>query len=342
RGARRLKGYTREEILGEHYSIFYTPDDREAGLPDALLTRAEHEGSVRHSGWRVRKGGTRFWADVVITPLRNRSSGELIGFAKVIRDLTDRHQMEVALQRALAREREAAVELSRLNDLRTQFLAGIAHDVRTPVIAIRDLVDLLLGSLAGTGDDEGDIDLEDALTLVADNADQLEELTRQLAEFALLERPQIELAPEALDLPTAVQHCIEPLRRTLSHVELEIDVEGVVEADPVAFRRILTNLLTNAVHNAPKGSTVRVASRQRNGEVEISVADEGPGIPTDQLDLLFEEFYQGPSPQSSRRGFGLGLAIVRNYVQRHGGLVWVESTPGAGATFRFTLPAATA
>ncbi|MFN2556788.1 MAG: sensor histidine kinase, partial [Nitriliruptorales bacterium] len=109
-----------------------------------------------------------------------------------------------------------------------------------------------------------------------------------------------------------------------------------------AFGRILTNLLTNAVHNAPKGSTVRIASRQRKGEVEISVADEGPGIPADQLDLLFDEFYQGPSAQSSGLGFGLGLTIVRNYVQRHGGMVWVESTPGEGATFRFTLPVPTA
>jgi PAS domain S-box-containing protein len=334
RGARRLKGYETDEIVGKHISTFYVPSDREAGLPDALLVRAETEGSVEHQGWRVRKDGTRFWANVTLTALR-RPDGTLAGFAKVTRDLTEAHEHEETLRRALAREREAALELARLNELRTRFLAAVAHDLTTPITVIQAAADLL-------GDDPGLTD-HDLLERVQRNADDLAVLAQQLREFSELDAGPAKINPEPIDLHDLVEDLLTDLASLHGDVRLdnEVRVGMTVPADPVAIRRVLTNLLTNALSFSPPQGTVCVAANADEDAVIVAVSDEGPGIPADELEHIFDEFWQGRNvDRHSQRGLGLGLSIVKQYVEAHGGRIWVETELGAGSTFRFSLPGA--
>lgn len=335
-GAARLKGYERDEIVGEHFSTFYTPEDREDGLPATLLAETRREGRVQHRGWRVRADGSRFWGDVTITALRD-DGGELVGFAKVTRDLTERHEIETARQRALEREREAAVKLADLDERRRRLLAGISHDLAAPIAVVRGTVELLI--------DEPDMDPEERtemLRLISRNADQLDRLTGQLRELSRLERGQVDLDPRRISLETAVDECVGNLRPLLDGLTVEIEATGDVEADPLAFERVLTNLLTNAARYSPEGGRIRVVSDDRPDVLAIGVTDEGPGVEQGDAGQIFDEFQRGSAEPDGAgpAGLGLGLSIVRHYVEQHGGRVWVESEPGEGAAFWFTLPAA--
>lgn len=334
RGARRLKGYEADEIVGRHHGVFYDEVDRDAGLPGALLVHARTTGSVEHVGWRVRRDGTMFWAQVTITALRD-DDGELIGFAKVTRDRTEEHQDEEALRRALARERATAEELERFHQFRTHFLAAVAHDLATPATVIGAAVELLDGD--GVSDPETRRELHDH---VRRNARTLDELAQHLREFSLLESGKVELRPENVELRALVTEVIDDLGLVQDDVALEMDVlaDVTIRADRLAVRRILCNLLGNAVSFSPTGTTVKVRTRLVDGQLACGVLDAGPGIDEDQRDQVFDEFWQGT--QAGRRPgrrLGLGLNIVAQYVREHGGRVWVEAAEDAGAAFWFTV-----
>lgn len=316
-GAERLKGYRADEIIGHRFSIFYTPEDRESGLPHRLLGRARDEGRVTHTGWRVRKDGTRFWGDVTITALRG-ADGEIRGFAKVTRDRTDQHEAEVAMADSLEREQAAVKELEAMHRARARFLSAISHDLRTPLGVIRGTLPMLR---QGAGDDP---DEEEMLDVVDRNVERLHVMTSQLSELSRLERGMLELDRQPVDLADAVAACLRSLGPILDAFEVVTDVEGQVQLDPLAFERVLTNLLTNAARHAPTGSTITVSSRRQDGEVIIRVEDEGAGVAVDERDTIFHEFRQGRSRRPGE-GLGLGLSIVRHYAEAHGGRAWVES-----------------
>ena len=332
RGAERLKGYTKSDIIGEHFSRFYTPPDRESGLPDALLAQAGAQGRVETAGWRVRKDGTRFWAHVTITALHD-DDGTVVGFAKVTRDMTVQHDNEEALRRALAREREAAVELGRLSELRTSFLATVAHDLTTPIMVIRSCVELLR-------DTDGE-DVDDMLGAIERNAVQLGELADQLREYSRLDRGKLELTPTTIDLAPELRDIVTDLRPLLAHVAVSIDGTGTIEADALAFRRVMTNLLSNAAEVSPTDGRLQILVRRSDDtQTAVGVRDEGPGLSEEDRDRVFEEFWRGSARRRRGNGLGLGLTIVREYAERHGGRVWVDSSPGRGATFWVSFPAA--
>lgn len=330
-GAERLKGYAADEIIGQNFSVFYTDGDREDGLPSRLLATAAARGRVRHTGWRVRKDGTRFYGDVTITALRG-DDGELVGFAKVTRDLTERHEADLALVRALEREREAAHELARLDESRTQFMAALSHDLRTPLGAIQGGINLLR-------DDGDEVDANQILDLMERNVRRLLAMTSQLSDISRLQRGRLVLEREVVDLRAAVDECLLTLRPVISDIELQVDVGGVLEVDALALQRVLANLLTNAVHHSPADGVVTVWSRDQAPSLLLVVDDQGPGVPPAERELIFEEFRQG-SGRRTEAGLGLGLSIVRQYVRAHGGDAWVEDGEGGGARFCVTLPKA--
>lgn len=327
-GAERLKGYRAHEIIGKDLSVFYTDEDREAGLPARLLARAEAEGRVTHSGWRVRQDGTRFHADVTITALRD-DEGELQGFAKVTRDRTSQYRAELAMGQALERERQAAHQLTQVDEARTKFMAAVSHDLQTPIGAI-------LGSLELV---EAPANEEDAqlFDVVRRNAERLRSLAGQLSEMSRLQRGRLELVREPSDLAELVRDCVGTLGPLLGDVDVRAEVEGTVHVDPTAFDRILTNLLTNAAQHSPAGAPVTITSRGEGSSVMVCVEDRGPGVAPEDRPHVFEEFRQGDG-RPKGDGLGLGLNIVRHYVEQHGGRVWVEDGEHGGARFCFTLP----
>lgn len=328
-GAERIKGYTEEEILGEHLSVFYTRDAAEEGLPERLLGIAREEGRVEDTGWRVRKGGARFWADVVITALR-ADSGDLVGFAKVTRDMTEANVGRAAREEALRQRRQVA-HLEELDQGRRNFISAIAHDLQTPVTAIAGFAEILL-------EEEVDEDeRRDFIQRIEGNAHTLEDLIDHLRTFSSLESGRVRLSPEPLALAVQIEEVVGRMGPVLAGHEVEIDVEDVgVSADRRGLQRILQNLLDNAARHSPRDAPIRIrADTGGNGSVLIEVEDEGEGISEELLPLVFDQYQRG-----QRGGTGLGLSIVKQYVELHGGDVDVDSVEGEGSTFRFTLPRA--
>lgn len=330
-GAERIKGYSQDAILGRHISVFYPEETEAEGLPDQLLAVARDEGRVADSGWRVRADGSRFWANVVITALRD-DDGTLVGFAKVTRDMTEAHEAQAARERALREQRRAVERLEELDEWRRDFLSTVAHDLQTPVSAIAGFADILL-----TDEDVNEAERRDLLERIAGNAGALNDLIRNLRTFSSLESGRVELDREPLGLADEVETVVAGMEPVLGGHDVQIDVDELeVSADRRGLHRILQNLLSNAARHSPHGAPIRIhADAGPDGTVVVEVRDEGEGIAEDVLPRVFDRYQRG-----EHGGTGLGLTIVQQHVELHGGEVDAESAEGAGATFRFTLPGA--
>jgi PAS domain S-box-containing protein len=331
-GAKRLKGYGAEEIIGQHYSAFYPDEARQAGLPARLLEEARTQGRVENSGWRVRRDGSRFWANVVITALRD-DEGTLTGFAKVTRDMTAAHLAEEARERAVEDQQRALVRLEELDRWRRDFLGSVIHDLQTPIVVVRGFVELLR-------DGRIPADERDELTeRVLSNIRSLQELVDNLRAYSRLNEPGVELQLEPIDLAILVPGLLADLAPVLDDrpVSLEADPEVVVPADRHGIERVLRNLVVNAVRHTPAGTAIAIRVKATPATGVVEVEDAGDGIDEDLLPRLFERF-----AARAGGGTGLGLAIVKHYVDLHGGAVEVDSAPGDGAVFRVILPAESA
>jgi PAS domain S-box-containing protein len=331
-GAKRLKGYSAEDIIGRHYSTFYPDEARQAGLPARLLEEARTQGRTEHSGWRVRRDGSRFWANVVITALRD-DEGTLTGFAKVTRDLTAAHLAEEARERAVEDQQRALARLEELDRWRRDFLGAVIHDLQTPIVVVRGFVELLR-------DGRIPADKRDELSeRVLSNIRSLQELVDNLRAYSRLTEPGIELHLEPVDLALVVPRLLADLAPVLDDrpVGLETDPEVVVPADRHGIERVVRNLVVNALRHTPAGTAITVRVQATPGAGVIEVEDAGEGIDENLLPRLFERFAAGEGG-----GTGLGLSIVKHYVDLHGGAVEVDNAPGDGVVFRVILPAESA
>ena len=334
-GARRLKGYPPEEIIGRHLSTFYTEEDRAAGLPQWGLRRALEDGRWEHEGWRVRRDGTRFWANVVITALRD-ADGRHRGFAKVTRDLTERKGNEDAVREALEREREASARLREMDQMKSDFVTVVAHDLGGPVGVIQNMLHLLETSWSELSDG----DKLDYVSRMSSRANALSGLVNDLFDLARIEAGQLQVEVAPVDLAPVLSKVAADASLAQPGRRIVVDAPGpvVAMADERRTWQVLENLLSNALKFSPPDELVELRLEQLGGEVVVSVIDLGLGIPPDQEHVLFTRF--GRLDQSaSTPGTGMGLFIAKSLVDAQGGRLWVESAPGAGSTFRFTLPA---
>jgi PAS domain S-box-containing protein len=338
-GAQRIKQYTAQEIIGRHFSTFYSPEQIAAGKPAWELEVATREGSVEDEDWRTRKDGTRFWANVVITAIRN-ASGELVGFTKVTRDLTERRENEL---RALEATRRIA-EAEAANRAKSEFLASMSHELRTPLNAIGGYTELIAMGLRGPVTPD---QLED-LEKIQRSQRHLLNIINDLLNFSRIEAGKIEY--EAVRVP--VRDSIKTVTAMLHPQALEKQV-GLVAgrcppglaalADPVKLEQIVLNLCTNAIKFTDPGGHVEVTCKARGEQVAVLVTDTGIGIPADQTERVFDPFVQlGRGLTTQHEGTGLGLAISRDLARAMGGDLTVESEVGKGSTFTLTLPAAPA
>jgi PAS domain S-box-containing protein len=336
-GAERMSGYTFEEIVGKHFSTFYPPEDLAAGKPSFELREAEKVGRFEDEGWRVKKDGSLYWTNVVITPLRS-PSGELIAFAKVTRDLTERRKAE---QRAIEDARRVA-EMEAANRTKTEFLAMMSHELRTPLNAIAGYVDLLSMGVRGPVSEQQREDLE----RIRRSQQHLLAIINDLLNFSRVEAGSVTYQIEAVavgPIVDAVTSMVQPQAggKALALTTSECTSVRPVLADAAKLQQILLNLLSNAVKFTEPGGRVHVSCSGEHQRVHISVADNGPGIPESAQESVFEPFVQlGRSLSSSHEGAGLGLAISRDLARAMGGDLTLQSTEGQGATFTVSLPAA--
>jgi len=333
-GAERIKGYMESEILGKHFSIFYPPEDAASGKPALELEVAAREGRLEDEGWRLRKDGSRFWANVVITALRD-GHGRLVGFAKVTRDLTERRSAELkAFEDALR-----LAEIEAANRAKADFLATMSHELRTPLNAIGGYVDLLVLGVRGPLTKQQLDDLE----RIRRNQRHLLGIINDLLNFSRIEagRVKYDIGPV---------HLCEVVERVRPMVEAMVAERGlalewpsgpapVAHADGEKVEQILVNLLSNAAKFTPPGGRITVSCAERDGTVRVIVTDTGPGIPSNQLETIFDPFVQlGRSLSSEHEGAGLGLAISRDLAHAMGGDLGVRSEPGRGSAFTLSLP----
>jgi PAS domain S-box-containing protein len=350
-GAQRIKGYKPEEIIGRHFSTFYGEEDIRNGKPERELEIAKAEGSVEDEGWRLRKDGTRFWANVVITAVYD-AHGELRGFAKVTRDITDRKHAEET-QRALAEQREARLraeeERSRAEDsyriaqeanrAKDEFLMTLSHELRTPMTAILGWSRML----PSMSPDEPLFD--EAIASIASGAQLQARLIDDILDVSRIVSGKLRLAPETVEVARVVMNAVDAVNATAAAKLITITTSfspglGTMIADPTRIQQVIWNLLANAMKFTPPKGTVQVSARRTASHVEIAVTDNGEGIDPHFLPHIFEPFRQAESPRTRvHGGLGLGLSIVRYIAEAHGGTIAAESAGrGHGSTFTVTLP----
>jgi PAS domain S-box-containing protein len=327
-GGERIKGYAASEIVGQHFSRFYTPLDQAAEKPARALKIALETGHYEEDGWRVRKDGSFFWASVVIDPIRN-DSGELIGFAKITRDISERKQ---AQEKLLAMQRQLAE--SQKFDALGQLTGGIAHD-------FNNLLMIISGSVHAIRKDITSEKALKALQSIDGASQRAASLTRQLLTFARrqsLQTQSIKLS-ERLDLLRDVLN--SGLGSTVSlMIDVADDVWNVV-VDPNEFETALVNLVINARDAMPEGGSVVISARNdpEKDQVAISVADTGVGIPEDIAAKVFDPFF---TTKAVGKGTGLGLSQVHGFAHQAGGTVGLKSILSEGTTITIGLPKATA
>jgi len=334
-GAQRIKGYTADEIIGRHFSVFYTDDANAIGHPQHELEVAAEEGRFEEEGWRIRKDGTRFWANVVITAVRDEDK-TLIGFAKVTRDLTERREAE---QRRLADARRIA-EAESANAAKAEFLTAMSHELRTPLNAIGGYTELLSLGLGGpVTAEQGDY-----LERIRLSQQHLMGIITDLLNFSRIEAGHLtyDIAPVPLiSVINAVVPLVQP-QAEAKGVSLTADPTNsdcVALADRAKVDQIILNILSNAVKFTNSGGRIRIQCVAQDKSVTINVIDTGVGVPPDKLEAIFEPFVQlGRSLSSAHEGTGLGLAISRDLARAMGGELSVTSKVGEGSTFALRLP----
>jgi PAS domain S-box-containing protein len=333
-GAQRFKGYEPEEIIGKHFSTFYTEEDRANGVPARALEIARTTGKFEAEGWRVRKDGSRFWANVVLDPIRD-ANGELIGFTKITRDITERKEAAEQLEKA----REALFQSQKLEAI-GMLTGGIAHD-------FNNLLNVLTNGLSMLRQQTKDADSLRLIDSMEKSSARGSALTRQLLSFA---RKQ-PLRPEARDVGRLVTAFETVLRRAnRSAVRFEVHARPRMPAimvDATQFETALLNLVVNARDATPDGGLITISAGVRDlaanevgrlaaGQyIEISVTDSGTGMAADVASRAIEPFFTTKAPG---KGTGLGLSQVYGLTQQSGGDLKIDSTPGQGTTVSMFFP----
>jgi PAS domain S-box-containing protein len=325
-GAERIKGYAAEEIIGQHFSRFYPGEEITRGKPDYELKMAAQEGQFEDEGWRVRKDGSRFWANVVITAVRD-DSGRLRGFCKVSRDMSERRRAEEEIKRQNAQLDAANRELD-------AFSYSVAHDLRAPLRAIDGFSSAVLEDCKDQISAQGKLYLE----RVRAGAVRMAHLIDDLLRLSRISRQQ--MARSEVDLSALAQEVVSQLRLTSPdrRVRFMITPGISVSGDRDLLRIVLENLLGNAWKFTSKEPQAEIELGMQNGDGQpiFFVRDNGPGFDMRYADKLFGVF-QRLHRDSEFPGTGVGLATVERIIQRHGGRIWAKAAVGEGATFYFAM-----
>ncbi len=328
-GASQIKGYSTDEIIGQHFSTFYTPEDQQRGEPQRMLEIARSEGHFVGEGWRMRQDGSRFWASIVLTALHN-DTGDIIGFSEVTGDLTKRKETEETLQQALIREHE-------LSELKSRFVSMASHEFRTPLATILSMVETLSTYRQKLQDDQ----IELRLHRIREEIGYLTEVMDDVLQLARLQARRAEFKPTLLDIDALCRSVIDEFfngqtnpRAYCYTCDLAV---SQVYLDRKLIRQIITNLISNAVKYSPPDTQITINLRRVDPNIVLTVEDEGIGIPEPDLKHLFEPFHRAENVGTTP-GTGLGLTITKESVELHGGTISVESEVNAGTTFTVTLP----
>lgn len=343
KGAERIKGYGADEIIGKHFSVFYTKEDVDRGHPAWELEEAMKVGKYEEEGWRVRKDGTRFWANIVITPLKD-NHGTHVGFAKVTRDLTERKESEERLRQSNAnlekRVEERTRELREAVSIRDEFLSIASHELRTPLtplkLNIQSLLRVIRKRFAGAEDER--------IQKIAESCDvsvtRLSNLIDNLLDVSRINNGKLNLNLEEVDLAQLIDEIIQRYKNEAisSGSEVHFVNPGSFQGtfDRLRIEQVVINLLTNALKYGDK-KDITISISQDARDFIIQVRDQGQGIHPDHREKIFERF-ERVNDNGKIGGLGLGLYISRQIVAAHKGTIQVESSDATGSVFVVRLP----
>ena len=326
RGAQAIKGYDASEIVGRHFSTFYTPEDKAARKPEIELAAAREHGRVEDEGWRVRKDGTLFWANVVVTAVYG-PDGDLRGFAKVTRDMSERRRLE---------------ELERTSRRMNEFLAMLAHELRNPLAPIRNAVTIMqLETLPSPT-------LRNCRDVIDRQLTHVTRLVDDLLDVGRLTTGKIKLRKELVRMSDVVARSVETARPLIAarrhHLQVDQADDGIyVNGDSTRLTQVLQNLLVNAAKYTPEGGRITLRVETSGSFVNVAISDTGRGLAPENLERIFELFMQaeGGTSSPSDSGLGIGLTLARSLVEMHGGSLHATSPGlGQGSTFSVRLPMA--
>ena len=334
-GAQRIKGYTADEIIGQHFSVFYPAEDKASRKPARELKIATRTGKFEEEGIRVRKDGSTFWASVVITAVRDED-GSLVGFAKVTRDLTERR---AAQEKAISDARRIA-QAEAANATKSEFLAAMSHELRTPLNAIGGYVDLLILGIGGpTTPTQAEY-----LGRIRKSQQHLLGIITDLLNFTRIEAGHLRYEVAAVSLASVVEAVTPMIEPAAVAKKIRLTVksspkECIALGDRARIDQVVLNLLSNAIKYTGAGGSVMIKCAASAKTASISVTDSGRGVPQEKLESIFEPFVQlGRSLSSAHEGMGLGLSISRDLARAMRGDLTVSSKVGEGSTFTLTLP----
>lgn len=339
KGAQKNKGWTADEIIGKHFSIFYTDKDIKSKKPERELIEARATGRTEDEDWRVRKDGSMFWANVVITALHD-DTGELVGFAKVTRNLTERKQQEDNLRETNALLLKQQEELTQLNKSKDEFISLASHQLRTPATAIKQLLGLALEGFAG------DIPTQ-LLPLLQNSYDSNERqinIINSLLKVAQIDAGKVILRKEPTDANQFVTQIVNDYRNTTNErkqtLQLELAADSVtISADKQYLRMAIENIVDNASKYTLEGGTITVTILTQKDSIRLSITDTGVGIGPEDIATLFEKFKRVANDLSQKvAGSGLGLYWAKKIIELHNGSISVESTLNEGTAFHIHLP----
>ena len=334
-GAQRIKGYSAEEIVGQSFTRFYSSKDAERGAPTRDLEAARTRGRFEDEGWRMRRDGSTFWANIVLTAVLDHA-GNLRGFAQLTRDLTGRRQAEEEIAKA-----KAVAEKTSLAS--AEFLSGMSHELRTSLNAILGFAQLMESEQPPPTPSQ-----KESVAKIVQAGWYLMELINEVMDLAMIESGRLSWSLEPMSLADVMHEChaaIEPqaqksgIRMTLP----EIDGQCFIKADRTRVKQVLTNLLSNAIkYNRPGGSVVVECSVSAPQRVRISVTDTGAGMQPEHLAQLFRPFSRVGQETSAAAGAGIGLVVTKRLVELMGGAIGVRSHVGKGSVFWIELVTAAA
>jgi PAS domain S-box-containing protein len=331
-GAKNIKGYSSEEVMGRHISIFYTPDELERGEPAYNLNMAKEKGRYECEGLRVRKDGSTFLADVLFTSLYD-DSGKLQGYAKITRDITEQKIASEKIQQLNNELGQNVDQLQSVNKELEAFTYSVSHDLRAPLRAVNGFAQMLNEEYGPKLDEEA----KRILQIIKFNATKMGTLIDELLEFSRLGRKEIQKTIVPMNKLT--EEVLALLGKSIPHqAQIKLSHLHPVKGDYGLLQQVMLNLLSNAIKYSSRKEhpVVEIFSEQKDGETIFSVQDNGAGFDMRYANKLFGVFQRLHS-QEEFEGTGVGLAIIQRIILKHGGKVWAEGKVNEGATFKFSL-----
>lgn len=330
-GSAKIFGYETEEIIGKPFQIIFTKEDIENGIPKKEIETALKEGRATDNRWHIKKDQSLFYAYGEVFPLIGENK-EMIGYVKILKDLTYKKQSEDAIQKYVK-------ELKDLNTHKESVLAILSHDLRSPLAAIIQTSGYLKDDFRDIKPDE----LEEMLNLLHQSATDELDMLDYLVEWARIKYASDIFSPTKIKLTEYINKVFEILNETASintiNLHQEIEADTSVFADAKMLISIIQNIVSNAIKHTEKGGSITVSAKSNDDKIIIEVKDTGVGMSKEIMDTLFTpQMKTLTEARKKNKGAGIGLLLVKGFLEKNGGEIWVESVVGVGSSFYFTLP----